>query len=192
VTQEMFASPLNCYFSTYCSAFLDTDVYFGSCGSFFDYEPIEGSFQCNPPFTEEVIERMADRIEILLASTELPLSFIVFIPEWLDPPTPGLVKMNKSAFKTCDIIVSGKKHKYVAGTQFLEHRGPLLYAAVHDTHVFFLQNKAGFEKWTPSEDKVEKLKNLMIKDDYKRKFDYESEQSGDLRDVLASKRQKIV
>jgi phosphorylated CTD-interacting factor 1 len=192
VTQEMFASPLNCYFSTYCSAFLDTDVYFGSCGSFFEYEPIEGSFQCNPPFTEEVIERMADRIEILLASTELPLSFIVFIPEWLDPPTPGLIKMNKSAFKTRDIIVGGKKHKYVAGTQFLEHRGPLLYAAVHDTHVFFLQNKAGFEKWTPSEDKVEKLKNLMMKDDYKRKFDHESEKSGDLRDVLASKRQRIL
>lgn len=44
VTEEMFASPFNCYFKNYCSAFLDTDYYFGSNGSFFDYEPVEGVF----------------------------------------------------------------------------------------------------------------------------------------------------
>lgn len=32
VTFECFASPLNCYFKQYCSAFLDTDGYFGSRG----------------------------------------------------------------------------------------------------------------------------------------------------------------
>ena len=42
VTQEMFASPFNCYFKNYCSAFLDTDFYFGSNGSFFEFEPTEG------------------------------------------------------------------------------------------------------------------------------------------------------
>ena len=42
VTQEMFASPFNCYFKRYCSAFADTDSCFGSNGSFFDYEPAEG------------------------------------------------------------------------------------------------------------------------------------------------------
>lgn len=161
VKQEMFASPLNCYFKSYCSAFFDTDVYFGSCGSFFSYEPIEGSFQCNPPFTEEVIERMADRIDYLLSNSELPLSFIVFIPEWLDPPTPGLVKMNKSKYKRNDFIVSSQKHKYVAGTQFLEQRGTLLYSAIHDSHVYFLQNQAGFEKWTPTSEKIDKLREVM-------------------------------
>jgi hypothetical protein len=44
VTEEMFASPFNCYFKKYCSAFLDTDYYFGSNGSFFDYKPVEGVF----------------------------------------------------------------------------------------------------------------------------------------------------
>ncbi|XP_067856846.1 mRNA (2'-O-methyladenosine-N(6)-)-methyltransferase isoform X4 [Heptranchias perlo] len=33
VTFECFASPLNCYFRQYCSAFPDTDGYFGSRGS---------------------------------------------------------------------------------------------------------------------------------------------------------------
>jgi phosphorylated CTD-interacting factor 1 len=32
VTFECFASPLNCYFRQYCSAFGDTDSYFGSRG----------------------------------------------------------------------------------------------------------------------------------------------------------------
>jgi hypothetical protein len=37
VRHECFASPLNCNFEHYCSAFLDTDYLFGSCGSFFDF-----------------------------------------------------------------------------------------------------------------------------------------------------------
>ena len=37
VTFECFASPLNCYYSQYCSAFPDIDCYFGSRGSFFDF-----------------------------------------------------------------------------------------------------------------------------------------------------------
>jgi phosphorylated CTD-interacting factor 1 len=32
VTFECFASPLNCYFRQYCSAFPDIDSYFGSRG----------------------------------------------------------------------------------------------------------------------------------------------------------------
>ncbi len=32
VTFECFASPLNCYFRQYCSAFPDVDSYFGSRG----------------------------------------------------------------------------------------------------------------------------------------------------------------
>lgn len=32
VSFECFASPLNCYFKQYCSAFPDTDGYFGSRG----------------------------------------------------------------------------------------------------------------------------------------------------------------
>ena len=33
VTFECFASPLNCFYKQYCSAFADTDGYFGSRGS---------------------------------------------------------------------------------------------------------------------------------------------------------------
>ena len=47
-TFECFASPLNCRYPTYCSAFADTDRYFGSLGSFFAFHPTEGSFEVHP------------------------------------------------------------------------------------------------------------------------------------------------
>ena len=105
---ECFASPLNCYFGRYCSAFPDTDGCFGSLGSFFHFRPREGSFEANPPFVPAVVEAMAKHIEALLdrscerlatsssahsgsvssasaaagdGSTR-PLSFVVVIPHW--------------------------------------------------------------------------------------------------------------
>ena len=47
-TFECFASPLNCRYPTYCSAFADTDRFFGSLGSFFSFHPTEGSFEVHP------------------------------------------------------------------------------------------------------------------------------------------------
>jgi hypothetical protein len=56
---ECFASPLNCRYQTYASAF-DLDRLFGSVGSFFDLDFTTGGgcFQANPPFCEELIGRM--------------------------------------------------------------------------------------------------------------------------------------
>lgn len=54
VTMECFASPLNCRYAAFCSAFPDTDAAFGSVGSFFHFRPHTGAFQANPPFVPEV------------------------------------------------------------------------------------------------------------------------------------------
>ena len=79
IKKEMFASPFNCYFNSYCSAFYDTDYYFGSMGSFFNFEPNEnGFFQCNPPFTEQVIERLADRLQYLLDIKQTSFIFQIY------------------------------------------------------------------------------------------------------------------
>ena len=43
VEHECFASPLNAYFPNYCSLFYDTDKYFGSHGSFFNFFPKQGT-----------------------------------------------------------------------------------------------------------------------------------------------------
>ena len=50
VSMECFASPLNCHFSRFCSAFADTDSAFGSVGSFFEFMPTSGLYEANPPF----------------------------------------------------------------------------------------------------------------------------------------------
>lgn len=74
-------------YPAYCSAFADTDAPFGSVGrlfrsdqcafiaspslgSFFEFEPSCGSYEVNPPFIAEIISRMVDHLELLLARTE--------------------------------------------------------------------------------------------------------------------------
>ncbi|KAJ6647702.1 mRNA (2'-O-methyladenosine-N(6)-)-methyltransferase, partial [Pseudolycoriella hygida] len=73
VSFECFASPMNCYFRQYCSAFYDTDSYFGSRGPFLDFRPISGSFQLNPPYCEELIDATLQHIDRLLTDSLEPL-----------------------------------------------------------------------------------------------------------------------
>ena len=77
---ECFASPFNTYMRNYCSAFPDTDGYFGSHGSFFTFEPTHGSFEANPPFNRQVIGEMFKNILKLLQNAVGPMSFVVVLP----------------------------------------------------------------------------------------------------------------
>jgi hypothetical protein len=51
---ECYASPLNRYkhfgCGMYCSAWFDSDRYFGAVGPFQSFRPRSGSFEANPPF----------------------------------------------------------------------------------------------------------------------------------------------
>jgi len=69
VTHECFTSPLSRICSSYNSIFPDTDRYFGSLGSFFDFMPTEGSFFVNPPFDSN-IKMTFDHITALLQTTD--------------------------------------------------------------------------------------------------------------------------
>ncbi|CAM5152194.1 unnamed protein product [Eretmochelys imbricata] len=157
VSFECFASPLNCYFKQYCSAFLDTDGYFGSRGPFLDFFPISGSFEANPPFCEELMDAMVSHFEKLLESSNEPLSFIVFIPEWRDPPTPALTRMEQSKFKRHQLILPAFDHEYRSGSQHICKKEEMYYKAVHNTAVIFLQNNAGFTKWEPTPERLQEL-----------------------------------
>uniref|UniRef100_UPI00398F8637 mRNA (2'-O-methyladenosine-N(6)-)-methyltransferase isoform X2 n=2 Tax=Pristiophorus japonicus TaxID=55135 RepID=UPI00398F8637 len=157
VTFECFASPLNCYFRQYCSAFPDTDGYFGSRGSFLTFSPVSGSFEANPPFGEELMDTMVTHMEKLLGNSSEPLSFIVFIPEWRNPPTPALVRMEESKFKRHQILVPAYEHEYRSGAQHICKKEDIYYKAVHSTALIFLQNDAGFAKWEPVPERVQEL-----------------------------------
>lgn len=87
---ECFASPFNCRYDRFASAYYDVDGSFGSVGSFFDYpfavqqqqdddadddddeeDELQRPccYQANPPFCEGLILRLNDRISEVLASS---------------------------------------------------------------------------------------------------------------------------
>uniref|UniRef100_A0A3Q2Y4I0 mRNA (2'-O-methyladenosine-N(6)-)-methyltransferase n=1 Tax=Hippocampus comes TaxID=109280 RepID=A0A3Q2Y4I0_HIPCM len=119
VSFECFASPLNCYYKQFCSAFPDTDCYFGSRGPFLSFCPVSGSFEANPPFCEELMDAMVTHFEDLLEQSSEPLSFIVFIPEWRDPVTPALGRMEGSRFLRHQMSVPAYEHEYRSGSQHI-------------------------------------------------------------------------
>jgi len=135
VMMECFASPLNCYFPQFCSIFPDIDCYFGSVGSFFETKFVEGSYECNPPFTEELMLKMVEKIEKSLESIR-PLMFVVIVPHWTD--SESIIKLD--SINKNKIILKAKEHQFING---LQHRGNREFFAVHDTAVYFLCNDAG-------------------------------------------------
>ncbi|CAN0424905.1 unnamed protein product [Discosporangium mesarthrocarpum] len=44
----------------------------------------QGSFEANPPFVEEVMASMVDRMHALLDASAGPMSFAVIVPGWDD------------------------------------------------------------------------------------------------------------
>uniref|UniRef100_A0A8C8ITI3 mRNA (2'-O-methyladenosine-N(6)-)-methyltransferase n=1 Tax=Oncorhynchus tshawytscha TaxID=74940 RepID=A0A8C8ITI3_ONCTS len=157
VSFECFASPLNSYFKQFCSAFPDTDGFFGSRGPFLNFSPASGSFEANPPFCEELMDAMVTHFEELLEKSSEPLSFIIFVPEWRDPLTPALNRMETSAFLRHHMSVPAFEHAYRSGSQYICKKEEMYYKAVHGTVIIFLQNDAGFTKWEPTPERIQEL-----------------------------------
>ena len=157
VTMECFASPLNCYYKHYSSAFADTDSYFGSVGPILQFFPVKGSFEANAPFAEELMEAMVDHFEKLLEQSKEPLSFIVFVPEWRDPTPVAILRMENSLFKRKQVLVPAFEHHYRSGLQHAAPFKDVYHTAVHGTLIFFLQNDQGFAQWGPTQPRLQKL-----------------------------------
>ncbi|TDH65314.1 hypothetical protein CCR75_006541 [Bremia lactucae] len=154
---ECFASPLNCRYSRFCSAFLDTDYVFGSVGSFFHFSPRSGCFEANPPFIPKVIKLMADHMSALLNVADGPLAFIIIIPSW--QKTEGWQQLNSSRYNQRHLLIPQKKHGYCEGKQQI--RKTRWRIASFDTSVFFWQNPKACIKWPVTEQKLEILKQAF-------------------------------
>ena len=101
VEHELFASPFNCYNGNYCSAFSEVDCAFNSSGPFSLYTPRHGSFEANPPFTEEVMHAMGQRLDTLLQDSDGPMSVAVVVPDRSESAAVNaLVSMH--ALASCD------------------------------------------------------------------------------------------
>lgn len=182
VTHELFASPLNCFFASYCSAFADTDAPFGSCGSFWTFDPLRhlsgssalprgGSYQANPPFVPSIMDAMVDRIHALLDASAIvpshprhstlssntppvPLSFTVVVPGWLEDA--AYQKLCRSEQLRAKWIIAKNDHGFCDGAQ--HQRRDRFRESPFDTVVFVLQNDAGNARWAPSLECEEQLR----------------------------------
>ena len=151
---ECFASPLNARYGTYCSAFPDTDVPFGSLGSFFDFKPTSGCFEANPPFVPELISKMTTHMSTLLTSTKQPLMFIIIIPEWKE--TEGWQTLKNSKFNQEYLAIAQAEHGYLEGKQ---HMRPTRWrVASFNTSVFFWQNPQAAAQYPITQEIVDALR----------------------------------
>ena len=155
---ECFASPLNCRYERFLSAFPDTDATFGSLGSFFDHNFMQGgSYQANPPFVSSFIHAMYTTMDQSLSQCKEPLMFVVFIPAWIE--TSGWKALKEAKHLQRYVLLDQASHYYTEGTQ--HRRKTSSRIASFDTSVFFLQNDAGKEKWKVDDSHVEELKQAF-------------------------------
>jgi hypothetical protein len=162
---ECFASPFNCRYERFTSAF-DLDRHFGSLGSFFDLDDnffVEegGCFEANPPFCEGVIDAMNDRIRRLLTRSSKALMFVVFVPAWRESKAyqEGLMK---NPFLEKHLLLPSGKHWYAEGTQ--HRRKGSFRPASFDTSIMFYHNDAAKAKWPINSTVIEDLKQAFCDD----------------------------
>jgi hypothetical protein len=142
VEGELFASPFNRYCDNYWSAFGDTDICFGSRGSFFSnsFSPSTGCFQANPPFSSGVIIAALDKIEILLRCATGPLTFIMVLPYW--PQDEFWIDLEKRKFFITSTLIVDSDHCYMEGTGYWQTTQSNRLSGFTTAFVF-LQNEAG-------------------------------------------------
>lgn len=165
---ECFASPFNCRYERYCSAFPDTDTAFGSLGSFFSYDFASlangGCFQANPPFASDFIAEMCKRMDVILGNETLsaPFMFIVFVPAWKE--SNGWQTLEQNEHQRYHLLLDQQRnpHYYCEGTQHRRLKGRYRIASFN-TSIFFLQNKAAEEKWPVTEEIVNEIKLAFAK-----------------------------
>jgi hypothetical protein len=169
---ECFASPLNCRYQRFASAF-DIDRCFGSVGSFFDLDfgtvaSDGGCYQANPPFCEGLIAEMTKSIMKALQQTNstptiVPLMFVVFVPAWNDSKAyQGLLSQTSDGFLTRHLLLEQGKHWYAEGTQ--HRRKDSFRVASFDTSIFFFQNEAAKQKWKIDDEVIQEMEDAFCQD----------------------------
>ena len=116
---EAFASPLNCFYGPFCSAFPDVDAPFGSFGSFSAFRPRRGSYQVNPPFVACIIDAAAEHMLTLLRAAQAkaePLCFAVVLPGWTD--CAGYMSLVEAgSLLRRSLLVAAVDHGFIDGGQ---------------------------------------------------------------------------
>ena len=160
VEVECFASPLNCRWPSFCSGHADVDRPFGSLGSFFRFFPTEGAFECNPPFEESLMLRVAKHLTQLLdASTKLEraLTFVVVVPHW--PKRPAWEALHAVPYRARAEVIPLREHGYFEGAQ---HTKKAQYRrSTCDTSIIFMQTPKATETNPVTRDAVDAIRRAF-------------------------------
>lgn len=159
---ECYASPLNRYkhFSMFCSAWFDTDRYFGSVGAFQSFRPQSGSFEANPPFDNASVCACFQHISQLLGAADGPMSYVVVIPTMDHSPSLGAAYATCAPYAVRTAAVPSGQHAYLMG---LQHRrtgvggGEEYWWPEKGSQIYFLQNELGSARWPVTEAVIAEL-----------------------------------
>lgn len=148
---EGFASPLNHYLPSFCSAFPEIEWHFGSMGSFMESRFTHDTCcELNPPFSPGLMLQMSRLIlrELKVANQEgRNLTFVVVVPTASEDTTVSVKHSANDSFQRMvtspyckkQIMLSARAHGYIEGAQ---HLRPTRYKeSNYDTSVIFLQSK---------------------------------------------------
>jgi phosphorylated CTD-interacting factor 1 len=104
--------------------------------------------------------QMVIHIENLLRNSKTePLSFIILVPNWTD--AKSLQSMESSSFLRYDFVLRARSYGFINGLQHSTASSKRYFKSVHDSHVYFLQNDAGYKKWKPNDEKIRLLTASM-------------------------------
>ena len=101
---ECFASPINSYYTKYCSLFYDIDKYFGSFGNYYLVKYNRGFYIANPPYEPYMLKLMVNKFIESCKNTNEKLLISFGLPNWGNNPA----KYGK--FEAIDIA---RKTKYL-------------------------------------------------------------------------------
>ena len=142
---ELFGSPFNTCCEQYCSPFVDVEVFFGSLGSFFDFEMGTGVYVMNPPYDEDIMSEAVKRA-ISALKTSAEITIIVVLPVW-DPKTQKKRKsqsMSTREFKALEMIQASNFVKSQTLLGFKSHKFFDYYSnsliCITDAHLIVMSN----------------------------------------------------
>lgn len=133
---EAFASPLNHTLEHYYSVFPDTDLYFGSKGSFFPAELEPGMYEVNPPFLESsILATVTKLLTVLRDPANEEFTFLLVLPDWVDLPSyRELIESEYNQLGNKVVVLKKKEHRFRNVPEGKEWMHGV------DSHIFVLSN----------------------------------------------------
>lgn len=157
---ECFATPLNARMPAFCSPFADCDACFGSLGNFFDFWPLEGSFEANPPFfinNAAIVKHLAELLQRAQTACK-PLSFVLIHTE----EHHNICKQHSvfNSFIRSELLLEKDRHYYQEGAYFCRAQ-PSAYLPRFRSCVLFTATLEGTRKWPVTPDLLDGIEGAF-------------------------------